>query len=252
MTYSPILAAARRSRRLRLVPCALVSVFISAFAQVSLDQLVQDAERRLDAAASARNEDSLLAVRRVFEQCVHQDAGESRCYYDLGFADASLFQANDFRHDRKSAQRWLDSAIENTRRSLHLDEHRADAHALLAGLYGSKIAYGGMLAGMRYGLMSEAETRRALALDPGNAQAYAVLGRRYLYSPAIFGGDIDKAIDLFHKATILAPHNDGGFVWLAIAYRKKGDRARAQAALAEALRLNAHSAFAKQVQSGAD
>ena len=58
-------------------------------------------------------------------------------------------------------------------------------------------------------------------------------------------GDVDKAIDSFKKATQLDPKNDENFVWLAVAYRKKGDTAAADQALAEARRLNPSSVFAK-------
>jgi len=43
---------------------------------------------------------------------------------------------------------------------------------------------------------------------------------------------------LWREATTLDPHYDEAFVWLAIAYHKKGDTKRAQAAVVEALRLN--------------
>jgi Flp pilus assembly protein TadD len=67
----------------------------------------------------------------------------------------------------------------------------------------------------------------------------------------MFGGDLDKAIDSFRKATMIDPHDDEAFVWLAIAYRKKGDEIHSRAAVAEALRLNRRSVFAKRVQAGA-
>ena len=105
---------------------------------------------------------------------------------------------------------------------------------------------------MRYGPRSEAETNRALQLNPNCPRAYVVLGRRCLYAPRLFGGDVDKAIDFFRKSTAVDPRYDEGFVWLAIAYRKKGDAAQAQTALIEARRLNSRSAFANRVLSGAD
>jgi Flp pilus assembly protein TadD len=61
----------------------------------------------------------------------------------------------------------------------------------------------------------------------------------------MFGGDVDKAIENLQKATEADPKNDENFVWLAIAYRKKGNTADADKALAEARRLNPGSVFAK-------
>ena len=219
--------------------------------ELSFYELTQVGEGQLEEGRSTLDEEKLMAARKTFEQCLLQNVSNSLSYYYLGRTDSYVFQAKELQKDKKAAGRALDSAIENTRRSIALDERRADAHALLADLYGRKIGYGGMAAGMRYGPKAEAETRRALELDNNNALAYAVLGRRQLYSPKLFGGDIDKAIVSFRKATELDPRYDEGFVWLALAYQKKGDSVRARAAVAEALRLNGRSAFARQVQSAA-
>jgi tetratricopeptide (TPR) repeat protein len=218
-------------------------------AQDNLPEVLRDSESRLEEGRSTLDEKTLTTVRHIFEECVRRDANNSRCYYDLGRTDLYLFQVRQRQKDKKASERCLDSAIESTRRSIVLDDGLADAHALLADLYGNKIGYGGMLAGMRYGPKAEAETKRALQLDRNNPRAYAVLGRRQLYAPKIFGGDIDKAIESFRKSTLVDPNYDEGFVWLAVAYSKKGDSTNARLALDEALRLNGRSAFAKETQS---
>jgi Flp pilus assembly protein TadD len=65
----------------------------------------------------------------------------------------------------------------------------------------------------------------------------------------MFGGDIEKAIESFRKATTVDPHSDEGFVWLAIAYGKKGDSNSAKAAVDEALRLNNRNVIAWEIRS---
>jgi Tfp pilus assembly protein PilF len=65
----------------------------------------------------------------------------------------------------------------------------------------------------------------------------------------MFGGDVDKAIDNFRPSTELDPKSDETFVWLAIAYRKKGDTASSDQALLKALRLNPGSVFARHTQA---
>ena len=76
-----------------------------------------------------------------------------------------------------------------------------------------------------------------------------MIGRRHLYSPRIFGGDIEKAIESFRKATTVDPRSDEGFVWLAIAYGKKGDSMAAKTAADEALRLNNRNVIAREIRS---
>jgi len=104
--------------------------------------------------------------------------------------------------------------------------------------------------GPRLGPKIVAENKRAQELDPGNPLVLASLGRQYLHAPKMFGGDVDKAIENFRKSTQIDPHADETFVWLALAYRAKGDTANANLALAEALRLNPRSRFAHDTQAG--
>jgi tetratricopeptide (TPR) repeat protein len=212
-------------------------------------KLIEDGERQLEDGRTTLNQETLLAAKNAFETCVHRDSKNSPCCYDLARTEAYLAREREFAKDKKGVERWIDSAIADVQRSIALNNRSAEAHALLADLYGSKIS--GMMSGMMYGPKANAETQRAFDLDPNNAQAFAVVGRKYFFAPSMFGGDLNKAIESFKKATTLNPHYDEAFVWLAIAYRKKGDSQDAQAALTEALRLNSRSVFAKRIQSGA-
>jgi Tfp pilus assembly protein PilF len=99
---------------------------------------------------------------------------------------------------------------------------------------------------------ANAETQRASNWTRNNPHAYAVVGRKYLFAPKIFGGDLGKAIESFRKATTLDPRYDEAFVWLAIAYRKSGNAQQSQVALSQALRLNGQSVFAKRIESGVE
>jgi tetratricopeptide (TPR) repeat protein len=221
----------------------------SLCAQDGLKPKLSAAEAQLEDGRSTLDDPTLASARRVFEQCVKENAGNSRCYYDLGRVDSYLIDVNERRKDKQGSLRSLDSAIENTQRSIDLDNGFADAHAMLADLYGRKIGYGGMLTGMRLGPKAEAETKRALQLDPNDPRIYLVIGRRQLYSPKMFGGDVDEAIRSFQKSTKLDPHNDENFVWLAMAYAKKGESNSAKAAVDEALRLNNRNVIAREIRS---
>jgi tetratricopeptide (TPR) repeat protein len=208
----------------------------------------ESAERQLEEGRSTLDEGTLIAAKKSFEECLQQNGKNPRCGYDLARAESYLNNAKEDQNDSKAAERWLDAAIESAQRTIAIDDHSSDAHALLGDLYGRKIS--GMFSGMHYGPKSEAETRRAFELNANNPRAFAVVGRKYLFSPKMFGGDTAKAVESFQKATTLDPHDDEAFVWLAIAYRKAGDSQRSQAALSEALRLNSKSAFARRIQSG--
>jgi len=218
-------------------------------AQGRLTAAIRSAEAQLEEGRTTLDEHTLMAARRSFEDCTREDPNNSRCYYDLGRTDSYIADVRERQRDKKAAQQAIDAAIKNTRDSIDLKATFADAHALLAELYGKKIGYGGLFTGMRLGPKAEIETQKALEADPNDPRVYVVIGRRQLYSPRMFGGDIEKAIESFRKATSVDPHYDEGFVWLAIAYSKKGDSIAAKAAVDEALRLNTGNVIAAEIRA---
>jgi len=247
-------SAAHSKIALRVQMWLVLALFLTvasrmSHAQSSFPVSIPSAEAQLEEGRTTLDEHMLMAARRSFEDCTRKDLKNSRCYYDLGKTDSYIADVRERQRDKKAAQLAIDLAIENTRDSIDLNATYADAHALLAELYGKKIGYGGLFAGMRLGPKAEAETQKAFDSDPNDPRIYIVIGRRQLYSPRMFGGDLEKAIASFRKATTVDPHCDEGFVWLAIAYTKKGDTSAAKAAVDEALRLNNRNVIATEIRA---
>src|SRR5258708_20265188 len=108
------------------------------------------------------------------------------------------------RKDKKAAAAALEKAIEAVQRSIQRNDKSADAHSLLADLYGRKISLGNaMFAGPKFGPKVKEENAKAMALDDTNPRVWASLGRQYLMTPKMFGGDVAKSIETFHKSLTL-------------------------------------------------
>jgi tetratricopeptide (TPR) repeat protein len=193
-------------------------------------------------------EDNALAnARDRFTKLTQQHPGNADYFYDLARVNAYRCEAYAAHGDKKKAESALDEAIASVQQSLKLNEKSANAHSLLADVYGRKISFGvGMFAGPKFGPKIKAENNRAQELDANNARVFASLGRQYLNAPKMFGGDVAKAIENFRKSIQLDLKSDETFVWLGIALRKKGDAAGAEQAFKDALVLNPRSVFAKQ------
>jgi tetratricopeptide (TPR) repeat protein len=199
----------------------------------------------LEQGRTSLDEAKLAAARSYFTSLTEKDSNNFADWYAL--ARAQWYQVEAFAEhgNKKDAERALEDAIISVQRAISIDDKSADAHSLLADLYGRKISFGGFMAGAKFGPKSDSENKKALALDPKNPRVHASLGRQYLHAPKMFGGDIDKAIAQFKQATELDPKSDEAFVWLSVAYRKKGDVPAADKALQEAWRLNPGSQFAR-------
>lgn len=191
---------------------------------------------------------TLTSAKRAFDECAQGAPQDPDCRFDIALTELYLRKASQIKGDAAGASRWLDAAIVDAQKAVELNDKSADAHALLADAYGDKIT--GMLSGMHYGPKANAEIDKAMHLDPNNARVHEVIGRKSLYAPSAFGGDVNKSIDEFTTAVKLEPGACEPLVWLAIAYRKKGDAQRSQQMLAEALKLDPGSVFAARVKAG--
>jgi tetratricopeptide (TPR) repeat protein len=241
----------RRNSRSPALPAVVVLVTIFQFTpaltcQKAPGDLIASGEQQPREGRTSYSFAALTSARAIFTICIQQKRTPEAdlCYYDLARTDHYLSLAEQSAGDSRSARNWLNTALTEAQTAVAHDPSSAKAHALLGDIYGAKID--GMLSGIKYGPKANAETEQALRLDPHNAQAWSVLGRKYLYAPSLFGGDINRAIDAFNKATTYDPNSDEDLVWLAIALQKKGDLPRAHQVLSEALRLNGRSVFAQR------
>jgi len=111
----------------------------------------------------------------------------------------------------------------------------SEPKTLLAAIYGIEIAHSWINA-PTLGPKNNALAEEAIAIDSANPRAYMILGISKLNTPSIFGGSLDKAVELFQKSVSLfesakmKPASNlepsWGYVdaltWLGIAYEKQG------------------------------
>jgi hypothetical protein len=120
------------------------AAFRIAQAEDRMSTIVRSAEAQLEEGRAVLDEGTLITARDIFEDCTRRDAKNARCYYDMGRTDSYIADVRERDRDKRAAQQTIDSAIESTRHSIDLNAGFADAHALLAELYGRKIGYGGV------------------------------------------------------------------------------------------------------------
>jgi tetratricopeptide (TPR) repeat protein len=202
----------------------------------------------IEAARRTRDEAQLQSLKAQLEQRIAQYPKDAKAQYQLAEVQGYLADAYELRKEKKQASAAVDKAIEAAQHSIQLDDKSADAHSLLADLYGRKIGLGnGMFAGPHFGPKVKDENQRAMALDDKDPRVWASLGRQYLLAPKMFGGDLSKAIDSFQKSLSIDPQQDDTYVWLAKAYQKQGDHAKASEAIQHALQLNPQNPLAHHV-----
>jgi tetratricopeptide (TPR) repeat protein len=237
-----------RVARRGVLQILLTLLFTAACLSQGPDPALEHGLQLLEEGRTTLEDNALAQALDYFSKLAQQHPENAVYFYHLARVNAYRCEAYAAHGDKKKAESALDEAIANVQQSLKLNEKSADAHSLLADLYGRKISFGiGMFAGPKFGPKIQAENKRAQELEANNARVFASLGRQYLNAPKVFGGDVDRAIESLRKSTQLDPKFDETYVWLGIALRKKSDSAGAEQAFQEALRLNPRSAFAKQM-----
>jgi cytochrome c-type biogenesis protein CcmH/NrfG len=231
--------------RLLAVPYfALLSVAPGVLASVSgADDPLGAA---VEAARKTHNEKQLQSLKTQLEQQIAQNPNDAGIYLDLARVQSYLLDVYEMRKDKKAAGEAVDKAIDAAQRSIQLNDKSADAHSQLADLYGRKISLGNaMFSGPKFGPKVKEENAKAMALDDKNPRVWASLGRQYLMTPKMFGGDVAKATESFQKSLAIDPSQEEAWVWLAKAFHKQGDKAKAHDAVQRALQINPQSLFAK-------
>ncbi|HET8925524.1 MAG TPA: tetratricopeptide repeat protein [Candidatus Acidoferrum sp.] len=233
---------------LRLFP--LVMLFFSSVASAlaaSAFTADDSLAAAIEAARKTHDESQLQSVKVQLDKKIAQNPNKAGAYYDQARVHAYFADVYEMRKDKKAAVEAIDKGIEAVQHSLQIDDKSADAHSLLADLYGRKISLGnGMFAGPKFGPKVKEENAKAMALDDKNPCVWASLGRQYLMAPKMFGGDVAKAIGSFQKSLAVDPNQDETWVWLAKAFQKQGDKTKARDAIQHALSLDPDSPWIRK------
>lgn len=159
--------------------------------------------------------------------------------------------------NKEMSEKYIESAKEAVQKSIKDKDDFSESHALFSSILGMEIGFKPHL-GMTNGIQSGREIEKAKKLDPENPRVYMIDGTGKLYTPAMFGGGIDKAIGLFEKsAELFLQEKDRGiypdwgkdevYVWLGNAYKEKKEDSTATIFYKKALQVNPDCGWAKEI-----
>jgi tetratricopeptide (TPR) repeat protein len=236
-----------KSSYLRFLAVAYVSLLsIASGAPASVSAADDPLGTAVAAARKTHDEKQLQSLKAQLEQMIAKNTNDAGIYLELAKVQEYFLDVYEMRKNKKAAGEALDKAINAAQRSIQLNDKSADAHSMLADLYGRKISLGNaMFAGPKFGPKVKEENAKAMALDDKNPRVWASLGRQYLMTPKMFGGDVAEAIESFQKSLAFDTSQDETWVWLAKAFQKQGDRAKAHDAVQHAVALNPDSPWVK-------
>jgi tetratricopeptide (TPR) repeat protein len=178
-------------------------------------------------------------------KAAQQASRDAAALYEAALAWSYLVEVNLELQDREAALEAAEHGKKAAEEAVRLAPNVAEYHRLLGTLCG-QLAPSSWLAGMKYGRCAQKELAKALELDPKSSMTFVSRGIGYLYTPEIFGGGTQKAIDDLRKAIELDASNADAYLWLGLALRKAGKNAEAREALERAVQLNPQRIWAKE------
>ncbi|HEY1305116.1 MAG TPA: hypothetical protein VGF24_16280 [Vicinamibacterales bacterium] len=217
-----------------------------------------DMENRLQRAAANDSAADLRALRAHLLRASTKPVTKERDAL-IQYAISYLASRMAFIPDVPDKERddLLADGVQRLQTILKANPNHAEAHILLAGLYGAQIARSPMK-GMTLGGRANEELERAATLAPDNPRVYLQQGISAFNTPALFGGSIDKAerlfrrsLDLFEREPVDHPWPNWGrfeaHAWRGQALVEKNDRASARAEYDKALAIAPASGWVRYV-----
>jgi superkiller protein 3 len=153
--------------------------------------------------------------------------------------------------DKKAAQQAAERGVKAGERAVALKPQVAEYYRILGTLCG-QVVPANVLAGLGYAGRARDAIDKAVALDPKSSMAYMAHGVGNYYLPAAFGGGSALATADFRKAIELDPKNADAWLWLGMSLRKENKTAEAREAFSKSLELNPKRTWAaKQLEKTA-
>ncbi|MFZ1808327.1 MAG: tetratricopeptide repeat protein [Cyclobacteriaceae bacterium] len=180
--------------------------------------------------------------------------GDKRSQFTLALSQFGLLSATMADQDEDLFDEHYDKAVDNLEALIKSDKNWAEPKALLSATYGLKMAYSPMM-GMFLGPKSGSLIEKAKDQSPNSALVWKVYANSKFFTPEMFGGDLDEAIDSYVKCITLyeskpeqLQHNWlylDALAFLGQAYLKKEDKAKARNVFEKALKAEPEFAWVK-------
>jgi tetratricopeptide (TPR) repeat protein len=191
-------------------------------------------------------QDQVALARLATEAATAADKAPKDAEVQYQAALAASYQAEvalELR-DKRLAQQAAEQGVRYAERALGLVQ-KSEYYRVLGTLCG-QVVPANVFAGLSYGKRAKDAIAKAIEKDPKSSAAHVARGVGNYYLPASLGGSMQVAIADFRKAIELDPKNAEAYLWLGLSLRKEHKNAEARKAFEQSLKLNPRRTWVKQ------
>ncbi|HUI55172.1 MAG TPA: tetratricopeptide repeat protein [Bryobacteraceae bacterium] len=198
----------------------------------------------LDTARDAQDRAALVKLADDSAAAAAKAPNDGEAQYRMALACSYLAEVAIEQHDRKQGQQAAERGIKAGEKAVSLKPDSAEYYRVLGTLYGQAII--DIPSGLSYGPKAKDAINRAVEKAPKSSAVYLARGVGNYYLPPMLGGGPKPAGDDFRKAIELDPKNAEAYLWLGLSLRKENRDAEARQAFAKSLELNPRRLWTKQ------
>ncbi|MEJ2627470.1 MAG: tetratricopeptide repeat protein [bacterium] len=177
----------------------LITNTIQAQNTAAIDSLILNGKEMINEAVNNWDPADMQQARAYFERLLSDTTYPWLIHYYIGYIDMRLFHVFFSEESKEEAKLFIENGIEHVEKAVEIKDDFGEGYALLSSLLGNKISLNPML-GMTLGMKSGIMISRAFKLAPENPRVSLIAGESAYYTPRIFGGGKEKAMENLKKA----------------------------------------------------
>ncbi len=163
------------------------------------DSLILQGKAMIQSAVNTWNLEQMMAARAHFERLLGRFDEPWLVRYYVALVDFRIYLFHFSQENKDEARRYVDDGIAQLEAVIESKPDFEEGYALFSSLLGNKIALNPML-GMTLGMRSGGMMGKASSLAPENPRVALIAGESAYYTPKLFGGGRDKALEHIRKA----------------------------------------------------
>jgi tetratricopeptide (TPR) repeat protein len=198
----------------------------------------------LETARDLQDRPALEKLVEEYSAAAAKTPNDAEAQYRLALACSFQAEVAIEVRDKKGGQMAAERGIRAGEKAVSLNGNSAEYWRILGTLYGQAIV--DIPSGLNYGAKAKDAINRAVERAPKSAAMYVARGVGNYYLPAMLGGGPKPAIEDFRKAIQLDPNNAEAYLWLGVSLHKDNQFAEARKAFEKSLALNPKRVWTKQ------
>ena len=197
----------------------------------------------LETARDRQDSPALQKLAGEYAAAAAKAPNDAGAQYQLALVSSYLAEVAQELHDKTQAREAAERGVKAAEKAVAL-RPTAENYRLLGMLCGQAVT--DLLSGLSYGPRAKTAIAKAVEMAPASASVYVARGVGNYYVPSQLGGGAQLAVADFRKAIALDPKDAEAYLWLGIALRKENQNADARQALAKSLELDPNRVWTRQ------